>query len=42
MLGPKLISKGKLKMFHQKNKNIAEIDKNFARIEQLRKKGDAP
>ena len=42
MLGPKLLTKGKLKMFHQKNRNIAEIEKIFSRIEELRKKGEAP
>jgi heterodisulfide reductase subunit C len=42
MLGPKLLSKGKLKMFHSKNKNLAEIEKIFSRIEEMRKKGDAP
>ena len=42
MLGPKLFSKGKLKMFHQKNKNLGEIEKIFSRIEELRKKGEAP
>ena len=41
MLGPKLLSKGKLKVFHQKNKNQGEIDKIFKRIEELRKKGEA-
>lgn len=41
MLGPKLITKGKLKMFHQKNKNLPEIEKIFKRIEELRKKGGA-
>ena len=41
MLGPALLSKGKLKMFHQKNRNIAEVEKIFARIEMLRKKGEA-
>ncbi|MEJ2699716.1 MAG: hypothetical protein P8Z70_08670, partial [Desulfuromonadales bacterium] len=41
-LGPKLISKRKLKMFHSKNRNIAEIEKIFSRIEQMRRKGDAP
>ena len=41
MLGPKLLSKGKLKMFHQKNKNLAEIEQIFARIDELRKKGEA-
>jgi len=39
MLGPKLLTKGKLKMFHQKNKNLPEIEKIFSRIEQLRLKG---
>lgn len=42
MLGPKLLSKGKLKMFHQKNKNLSDIEKIFSRIESLRKKGEAP
>ena len=42
MLGPKLLSKGKLKMFHSKNKNLAEIEKIFNRIEEMRKNGDAP
>lgn len=42
MLGPKLMSKGKLKMFHQKNKNIKEIERIFRRIEELREKGEAP
>jgi heterodisulfide reductase subunit C len=42
LLGPKLITKGKLKMFHSKNKNIAEIENIFARIEEMRKKGEAP
>ncbi len=41
MLGPKLISKGKLKMFHSKNKNIAEIEGIFKRIEEMRKSGEA-
>jgi heterodisulfide reductase subunit C len=41
MLGPKLLAKGKLKMFHHKNKNMAEIEKIFARIEEMRKKGEA-
>lgn len=41
MLGPKLITKGKLKMFHQKNKNLPEIEKIFSRIAELRKKGGA-
>lgn len=42
LLGPKLISKGKLKMFHHKNKNVAEVEKIFARIEAMRRKGEAP
>jgi len=42
MLGPKLMSKGKLKMFHQKNKNIKEIERIFRRIEELRENGEAP
>jgi heterodisulfide reductase subunit C len=42
MLGPKLLSKGKLKMFHSKNRNLAEIEKIFSRIEEMRKNGDAP
>ena len=42
MLGPKLLSKGKLKMFHSKNKNLAEIEKIFNRIEEMRKNGEAP
>lgn len=41
MLGPKLISRGKLKMFHQKNRNMAEIEKIFSRIEEMRKNGEA-
>ena len=41
MLGPKLISKGKLKMFQQKNKNLAEIEKIFNRIEEMRRKCEA-
>ncbi|MFZ4858725.1 MAG: 4Fe-4S dicluster domain-containing protein [Desulfuromonadaceae bacterium] len=41
MLGPKLLAKGKLKMFHSKNKNLPEIEKIFSRIEEMRKKGEA-
>ena len=41
MLGPKLLSKGKLKVFHQKNKNIADVEKIFNRIEEMRRKGEA-
>jgi heterodisulfide reductase subunit C len=42
MLGPKLLSKGKLKVFHQKNRNLAEIERIFSRIEEMRRKGEAP
>ena len=41
MLGPKLLSKGKLKMFHSKNRNLPEIEAIFCRIEEMRKKGEA-
>lgn len=41
MLGPKLITKGKLKMFHQKNKNQSDIEQIFKRIDELRRKGNA-
>ena len=41
MLGPKLLAKGKLKMFHSKNKNLSEIEKIFTRIEAMRAKGEA-
>jgi heterodisulfide reductase subunit C len=41
MLGPKLITKGKLKMFQSKNKNMPEIEKIFCRIEEMRKNGEA-
>ena len=41
MLGPKLMSKGKLKMFHSKNRNQADIEKIFSRVEELRRKGKA-
>jgi len=41
MLGPKLFAKGKLKLFHKKNKNLTEIDKIFSRIEAMRKNGEA-
>ena len=37
LLGPKLLSRGKLKMFHSKNQNIGEIEKIFSRIEEMRK-----
>ncbi len=42
LLGPKLITKGKLNMFQQKNRNIAEIEQIFARIEAMRRAGEAP
>jgi len=41
MLGPKLITRGKLKMFHRKNDNVAEIDQIFSRIEAMRRSGEA-
>jgi len=41
MLGPKLLTKGKLKVFHQKNRNMAEVEKIFSRIEEMRRKGEA-
>jgi heterodisulfide reductase subunit C2 len=41
MLGPKLITKGKLKMFHQKSRNIGEIKKIFSRIDEMRRNGEA-
>lgn len=41
MLGPKLLAKGKLKMFQRKNKNLSEIEKIFIRIEAMRAKGEA-
>lgn len=41
LLGPKLLSKGKLKVFHQKNRNITEVEKIFSRIEEMRRKGEA-
>jgi heterodisulfide reductase subunit C len=41
MLGPKLLTKGKLKVFHQKNKNMAEIEQIFSRIEAMRRNGEA-
>jgi heterodisulfide reductase subunit C len=41
MLGPKLLSKGKLKVFHQRNRNIAAIERIFCRLEQMRKE-EAP
>lgn len=42
LLGPKLLSKGKLKVLHEKNRNIAEVEQIFARIEEMRRQGDAP
>jgi heterodisulfide reductase subunit C len=41
MLGPKMITKGKLKMFQKKNKNMTEIEKIFCRIDEMRKNGEA-
>ena len=41
MLGPKLLAKGKLKVFHRKNRNLSEIEKIFTRIEEMRKNGEA-
>ena len=41
MLGPKLITEGKLKMFQSKNKNMPEIEKIFSRIEEMRRNGEA-
>ena len=41
MLGPKLLSRGKLKVFHTRNKNLKEIEAIFARIAEMRKKGEA-
>lgn len=40
LLGPKLLTKGKLKMFHQKNRNVAEVEKIFNRIEEMRRNGE--
>ena len=39
-LGPMMLSKGKLKIMHKKNKNISEIEKIFSRIENMRSKGE--
>lgn len=41
MLGPKLISKGKLKMLHGKNRNLPVIEGIFSRIEEMRRNGEA-
>src|SRR5665647_1963254 len=41
MLGPKLLSRGKLKMFRKKSRNLPEIEKIFSRIETMRKNGEA-
>ena len=38
-LAPKLLAKGKLKMLQSKNRNVAEIARIFARVEQLREEG---
>jgi heterodisulfide reductase subunit C len=42
LLGPKLISRGKLKVFHTRNRNIGEIERIFERIDEMRRKGEAP
>ena len=42
MLGPKLLTKGKLKVFHRKNKNLAEIERIFVRIEELKGRDQGP
>jgi heterodisulfide reductase subunit C2 len=39
-LGPEMMSKGKLKLLHRKNRNIEEIEKIFRRIEEMRGKGE--
>lgn len=39
-LGPNMLSKGKLKLTHHTNRNIADIEKIFSRIEEMRKKGE--
>jgi heterodisulfide reductase subunit C len=39
-LGPEMMSKGKLKLLHRKNRNIEEIGKIFRRIEEMRGKGE--
>jgi heterodisulfide reductase subunit C2 len=41
-LGPKLMARGKLKLTQEKNRNLAEIEQIFARIEQMRQKGKTP
>lgn len=41
MLGPKMFAKGRLKIFQNKNNNLSEINKIFARIEAMRKSGEA-
>ena len=40
-LAPKLLAKGKLKMRQSKTRNVAEIERIFERIEQLREEGEA-
>lgn len=42
MLGPKLISRGKLNIFQRKNRNLSDIEKIFRRIEEMRRSGEAP
>jgi len=39
-LGPELMSRGKLKVLHRKNRNIEEIEKIFRRIEEMRGRGE--
>lgn len=39
-LGPGLMSRGKLKVLHRKNRNVEEIEKIFRRIEEMRGKGE--
>ena len=41
-LGPKLMARGKLKLTQSKNRNLAEIEQIFARIEAMRQKGKTP
>ncbi len=41
-LGPKLLARGKLKLSQGRNRNLAEIEQIFARIEKMRQKGQTP
>jgi heterodisulfide reductase subunit C len=41
-LGPKLLLRGKLKLTQRKNRNQAEIEGIFARIEEMWQKGESP